>query len=104
VVVVADAGHDEILAGRRFLRGLGALAAVLRDPLLGLGGGAVVDRDVMPALLLEVTGHRETHPAEPAKCDLRHPDLLRASRPPRQNRPRSLRRRTGFVNPAVPRR
>ena len=52
VVVVADAAHDEILALGCFLRRRGGLAAELRGPFLGLGGGAVVDRHVVAALVL----------------------------------------------------
>ncbi len=74
VMVVADAGHDEILTlggGPRCRR---RTPAELRHPLLGLGGGAIVDRDVVPALDLEVSGHRITHHAEPEKRNLCHED------------------------------
>src|SRR5262249_23278853 len=74
VVVVADAGHDEVLAlggGARRRRGT---PAALRHPLLGLGGGAIVDRDLVTALDLEVTGHRVAHHAEPEKRNLCHED------------------------------
>src|ERR1051326_933746 len=78
VVVVADAGHDEVLARCGFLRRPGAPAAMLRDPFLGLGGGTVVDGDIVAALGLEMAGHRITHHAETEKRDLRHPVLLEA--------------------------
>ena len=42
------------------LRRRGVLAAVLRDPLVGLGGVAVVDGDLVAALVLEVAGHRDS--------------------------------------------
>ena len=42
------------------------------DPLLGLGGGAVVDRDLVAALGLEMPGHRIAHDAETEKRHLRH--------------------------------
>ena len=54
----------------------GALAAELADPLLGLGGGAVVDGDVVAALVLEMPGHRVAHDAEAEKRHFRHRLLL----------------------------
>jgi len=42
-------------------------AAMLGDPLLGLGRGAVIDGDVVAALVLEVPGHRIAHHAEAEK-------------------------------------
>src|SRR5215475_2614689 len=51
-------------------------AAEFLGPLLGLGDGAVVDRDVVSALGLEVAGHRIAHDAQAQKCHLRHPVLL----------------------------
>ena len=72
VVVVADAHHHEVLAGRGLLRRRGFLAAVLRDPFVGLGGGAIVDGDLVAALVLEMPGHRIAHHAEAEKCHFRH--------------------------------
>ncbi len=73
IVVVADAGHDEILAlGGLLRRRRGFAAAILRDPFFGLGGGAVVDRDLVAALVLEMPCHRVAHHAEPDKRHLRH--------------------------------
>ena len=72
VVVIANAAHDEVLAGRGFLRRLGRLAAVLRDPFLGLGEGAVIDRHLVAAFGLEMAGHRVAHDAQAQKCNLRH--------------------------------
>ena len=72
IVVVADAGKHEILAVGGLLRRRRAFAAVLGDPFFSLGAGAVIDRDVMAALGLEMPRHRVTHDAEPDKCDLRH--------------------------------
>ena len=43
----------------------GERAAMLGDPFLGLGGGAVVDGDVVAALVLQVAGHRIAHDAKP---------------------------------------
>src|SRR5208282_4202559 len=63
---------DEVLARGRFSRRRRAFAAVLRNPFFGLGGGAVVDRDVMSALRLEMSCHRVAHHAEPDKRHLRH--------------------------------
>ena len=65
VVVVADAGEDEVLAFGGFAGGLRECAAMLGRPLLGLGRGAVVDGDVVAALLLQVSGHGITHHAKP---------------------------------------
>src|SRR5262249_60861714 len=72
IVVVADADHDEVLPvggqpGRRR-----ALTAVLRDPFFGFGRGAVVNRDLVAALRLEMPRHRGTHDSEPDACDLCH--------------------------------
>src|SRR5262249_11706076 len=75
VVVVADAAHDEVLTGGGGPRGGCALAAELLDPLLGLGGGAVIDRDLVATFVLEVPGYRIAHHAKPEKRHLRH-DLL----------------------------
>ena len=72
VMVVADAHHDEVLAADGFFRCLGDLAAVFLGPLLGLGGGTVVDRDLVAAFVLQVPGHRVTHHAETQKRHLRH--------------------------------
>ena len=47
----------------------GVAAAVLGHPLLGLGGRAVVDRDLV-ALVLEVARHGIAHDAEPQKGNL----------------------------------
>ena len=41
------------------------------NPGLGLGEGAVIDRDVMP-LLREMPRHRKTHYAQAQKCYFRH--------------------------------
>src|SRR5258708_4064188 len=89
VMVVADAGHDEILTLRRCPWCRRRTPAELRHPLLGLGGGAIVDRDVVAALDLEVTGHRIAHHAEPEKRNLCHEDP--PLRPQRPDRPRVLR-------------
>src|SRR5207253_1842851 len=76
VGVVADAAHDEVLALGRGLRRRRAAPAVLAHPLFGLRTGAVVDGDVLAALVLEVPRHRVTHDAETEKSHLRHPVLL----------------------------
>ena len=72
VVVVADAGHDEILTRGGGLRGRRGFAAELRDPFLGLGGGAVIDRDLVPAFVLQMSGHGVAHHAQAQKRHLRH--------------------------------
>ena len=48
VVVVADAGHDELGPLGGFAGGRGGAARVLARPDLGLGGGAVPDRHLVP--------------------------------------------------------
>jgi hypothetical protein len=72
VIVIADAGHDEILAfGGRLRRRRGS-AAELLCPGRGLGGRTVIDRDLVAALLDEMSRHREPHHAETEKCDFSH--------------------------------
>ena len=72
VIVVADAAHDEVLAFGRLFRRRRLASPVLAHPFLGLGGGAVIDRDLVPALVLEVPGHGIAHDAEPEECHLCH--------------------------------
>ena len=72
IVVIADAGHHEVLARGCRLRRRRAFAAVLRDPFFGFGRGAVVHRDLVAALGLEMPRHREAHHAKSDKCDLCH--------------------------------
>ena len=60
IVVIADAGEDEIGALGR----LGGVAATRRHAapthLLGLGAGAVVDGQSCPPLCPEMPGHRDS--------------------------------------------
>ena len=79
VVVVADAGKDDVLALGGFARGGGRAPAILCDPFVRLGSGAVVDRHVV-ALGLEVAGHRIAHDAEAEKCCFDHTHLSSRSR------------------------
>ena len=80
VVVVADAAHDEVLAfGCRF-GGWRAAPLMLGNPLLRLGRSAVVDDQVMAALVLEVARHRVPHDPETEKSYFRHPVLPLVSR------------------------
>jgi hypothetical protein len=72
IIVIADASHDEVLAFCTLFRCWRSLAAILCDPLVGLGGRAIVDSDVVPAFVLEVPRHRVTHDAKPEKRHLRH--------------------------------
>ena len=72
VVVVADASHDEVLALGGGLRGSGGFAAILLDPGVGLGGGAVVDRHLVAAFVLEMPGHGVAHHAQAQKRHLCH--------------------------------
>ena len=72
IIVVADAAHDEILAlGGGFWRGCG-LAAEFFGPFLGLGGGPVVDGDLVAAFVHQMSGHRKTHDAETEESDFSH--------------------------------
>ena len=75
------------------------------DPLLGLGRGAVVDRDLV-AFGLQVARHRVAHDAETEERDLRHRrkpfQWCRSASAPRRfygRRERSVKRRS-FANPA----
>src|SRR5262249_12853654 len=72
IVVIADAGHDEILTLRGLPRRRRALAAVLLDPFFDFGGGAVINGNLMAALRLEMTRYRVSHDPEPDECDLCH--------------------------------
>src|SRR5512144_1602367 len=45
---------------------------MLFNPLLGLGGGAVVDGHLVPTLVLQVPRHRVTHDTQTQKRHLRH--------------------------------
>jgi hypothetical protein len=71
VVVVADAGHDEVGPRRGLARGRSRAALVFRGPGFGLGGGAVVDRHLM-SLGRQMPGHREAHDSQAKKCHFRH--------------------------------
>ena len=68
VVVVADAGHDEVLAFGGGLRRRRGFAAILRDPFVGLCGGAVDRPYLVAGLGLEVPGHRVAHDARPTNA------------------------------------
>ena len=72
VVVVADAHHHEVAILGGVARRCGVFSAVLFRPLLRLGGGAVVDRDVVAAFLREMSGHRVAHDAQAEERDFRH--------------------------------
>ena len=72
VVVVADAGHHEILAfGRGLWRRCG-LALEFLGPLFGFGWRPVVHRHLVAALGDEMSCHGETHDAETEKSDFSH--------------------------------
>jgi len=60
IVVVADAGAHHVAARSRFTRRRHRLAAVLGDPLPGLGGRAVVDFHLV-AGTGQMPGHRVAH-------------------------------------------
>ena len=81
IVIVADAGEDEIRALRSFLRRGRELAAELRNPGLRLAKRAVIDGDIVPALGADMPGHGIAHDAQPNKRNLAHRDtswLVRA--------------------------
>src|SRR5262249_60203494 len=81
IIVIAHAGHHKILA---FCSGFGSwrcLAAMLLDPLPGLGGCAVVDGHLVTTFVLQVSRHRVAHDTQTQKRHLRHQDLLRLSWP-----------------------
>ncbi len=60
IVVVADAGQDDIGVLRGLGRGRCRGSAMLPDPCIGLGAGAIIDGEVM-ARLDEVACHRSAH-------------------------------------------
>jgi hypothetical protein len=72
VVVVADAGEDDVRAGGGFAgRCRAAMAtrrAVLGEPLCGFRRAAVVDADAVPGAC-QVPRHRMAHHAEAEKSD-----------------------------------
>ena len=68
VVVVADAHHHELGTLDRLGRGGRRAVAVLGNPLERLGGGAVVDGDLV-AGRRKVAGHRPAHHTETEKRD-----------------------------------
>ena len=71
VVIVADAGQNEVppRGGRR--RSRRARAAVFPDPFRRDGRSPVVDDDVV-AGALQVAGHRKSHDAETQESDFAH--------------------------------
>ena len=76
IVVIADAGEDEIGAVAPPRPGWPPiLPPNLRDPGFGLGAGAVEDRDVVAATRLEMAGHGKAHDAEPDPGDFAHGPL-----------------------------
>jgi hypothetical protein len=62
ILVVADAGEDDIAIVSRRARIWRAVAAMLRDPAFGLGDGAIIDLCLVP-LGFEMAGHRIAHHA-----------------------------------------
>src|SRR5262249_53139532 len=85
IIVVTHAAHDKVLA---LCGGFGcgrAAAAKLRNPFLGLGGGAIINRKLIAAFVLEMSCHGITNDAETEKSHLRHP-ALRPHKPDRLDR------------------
>ena len=64
VIIIADAGEDEVGVPGGFGGSGGGAPTMFLRPFLRLGSGAVVDSDVVAALFLEMPGHRETHYAQ----------------------------------------
>jgi hypothetical protein len=80
IIVIADAGEDEVLAFGSLGRRQRQLAAMLGHPLLSLCLGAVIDGDVMAALVSEVPGHRIAHDAKTEKCNRCHKPAFQQNR------------------------
>ncbi|MNZ75670.1 hypothetical protein D3C78_941530 [compost metagenome] len=76
VIVVAHATHHELRPLRRFPRRRRGAAAVLRHPLRGTRGGAIIDAHLMP-LALQMPRHGIAHRAKTYECDFCH---VRSSR------------------------
>ncbi len=72
VVVVADAGEDEVGAFRRRGGRRRRSPAEPRHPGFGLGAGAVEHDDVVAPARLEMAGHGKAHHAEPDPGDFAH--------------------------------
>ena len=72
VVVIADAGEDEIGAVGGFGRRRRRRAADARRPFLGLCGGAVIDRHVVTALALRWPAIGIAHDAKTDEGDFGH--------------------------------
>ena len=77
IVVIADAGEDEIGAVRGRGRGGRRCSAKLGDPGIGLGARAIEHRHRVAATRLEMTGHGKAHGAEPDPRDFAHGLTLR---------------------------
>ena len=69
VVIIADAGKDDVLALCRFGGRAGRVSAMLGNPGLGLGIGAIVDRDLVATLVAKMARHRIAHDAKAQKCN-----------------------------------
>ena len=65
--IITNAAEHHVGATRRLGRVVGYLAAVFGGPGIGFGAGAVVHRDLMPALGQQVASHGCTHDAHAEK-------------------------------------
>ncbi len=72
IVIVADAGEDEVGAVCRLGGAGGTPAAEPGDPSLGFGARAVEHHDVMMSARLEMAGQGKAHHAEPDPSDFAH--------------------------------
>jgi hypothetical protein len=79
IIVIADAGEDEVLALGDRARRHGEGAAEFGDPFLRLCRGAIIDRDGV-ALFPQMPSHRIAHNAETDKPQFRHRRLSRLVR------------------------
>ncbi len=72
IIVVADAGEDEVGAVSCLGRRRGEPSAEARDPIFSLLPRAVEHGNVVPPTALEMAGYGKAHYAEPDKGDLAH--------------------------------
>ncbi len=68
IIVIADAGENEVFAFGRLRGCRGHGAAMFDSPFFRLGRSAVVDRHVVTASVLQMRGHGIAHDAEAEKC------------------------------------
>jgi hypothetical protein len=72
MLVVADAGEDEIGVARSVRRCRCDPSAELRNPGFRFRARAIVDRDVVLATRRQMPGYGIAHDAESNECDFAH--------------------------------